>query len=158
MIYAGTGHRPQFLPCKFDETSYWLKRCILDLEYWMEENLHEIEYIITGGALGWDTWLAESSLKLEIPFKVYVPFEKQDRWWSHQDKTRYKQLLKNADDIILVQKKYSKRAFLERDRRMVDSADKMIALWNPGHKSGGTYYTICYAESQQKEVINFWRD
>ena len=158
MIYVGTGHRPQFLPCKFNEESYWLKRCLLDLEYFIEENGHQIDFIISGGAIGWDTWLAETSYKLSVPYKVYVPFKSQDRRWPHASQERYLLLLKRAEEVKYICKGFSKRSFLIRDQKMVDDGDQILALWNPGHKNGGTYHTVCYAESKHKEIVNFWRD
>jgi uncharacterized phage-like protein YoqJ len=143
MIYAGTGHRPQFLPCKFDEEHHWLQRCITYLDIWLCDNIDEIEYIITGGAIGWDTWLAERCINLNIPFDVYVPFKEQGKNWPHAAQARYEEMLSHAKQIIFIQEKYSKAAFLVRDQRMVDDAETILALWQPSHKSGGTYHTVC---------------
>ena len=158
MIYAGTGHRPQFLPCRFNETHAWLIRCLTDLNEWLTANVDNIEYIITGGAIGWDTWLAEHCHKLCIPFKVYVPFKEQGKNWPHAAQTRYEEMLSYAKEIIYITELYSKSAFLVRDQRMVDDAETILALWNPSHKSGGTYHTMCYAETKGKPIINFWKD
>jgi len=67
-------------------------------------------------------------------------------------------MLSLAKSVIYIQESYSKSAFLVRDTRMVDDADSILALWNPAHKSGGTYHTICYAQSHDKPILNFWKD
>jgi uncharacterized phage-like protein YoqJ len=158
MIYAGTGHRPQFLPCKFNEKHVWLKHCIVSLTDWLQDNKSDIEYIIAGGAIGWDTWLAEQALALDIPYDVYVPFRGQGENWPRVVQDRYEKMLSLAKSVIYIQESYSKSAFLVRDTRMVDDADSILALWNPAHKSGGTYHTICYAQSHDKPILNFWKD
>lgn len=158
IVYSGTGHRPQFLPCKFDENHIWLQRCMKNLDDWLAQHLHEIDYVITGGAIGWDTWLAEHCYKLNIPFKVYVPFKEQGQNWPRVAQQRYKEVLSYAKEVVYICDKYSKQVFLIRDEQMVDHSSYVLALWNPAHKSGGTYHTVSYAESKGKPIINFWKD
>jgi uncharacterized phage-like protein YoqJ len=157
MIYAGTGHRPQFLPCKFNENDKWLERTLVDLEKWLRRNESNIEYIISGGAIGWDTWLAECARFFNIPYKIYAPFKGQENKWPTVAKERYDEMLTYAREVIYVREAFSKQAFLYRDQKMVDDANEVLALWNPSHKSGGTYHTISYAESQGKKIYNFWK-
>ena len=45
---------------------------------------------------------------------------------------------------------FGKGAPLKRNEKMVDIADKIIAIWDG--KSKGTYYTVKYAERTGKEV------
>lgn len=41
---------------------------------------------------------------------------------------------------------------------MIAGADKVVALLNPEASSGGTFYTVQKAKSQNIEVVNFWKD
>ena len=46
---------------------------------------------------------------------------------------------------------YGKFAPLERNRRMVDIADKVLAIWDG--KSRGTRFTIDYAKKLEKDIV-----
>jgi hypothetical protein len=40
---------------------------------------------------------------------------------------------------------------------MVDDSDEVFALLSPEATAGGTFFTVKYAEKQNKPVTNFWR-
>lgn len=65
MILAGTGHRPKYLPCRYNENHPWL----ISLKNKIREKLDELRpsAVISGVAIGFDTWLAQSALDLKIP-------------------------------------------------------------------------------------------
>ena len=155
MKVAATGHRPQSLPCRFDEEHPWLTKLKSDLNDWLIE--HKPELVITGMALGWDTWVAEECIKLEIPIHCYIPFKDQGSKWSFTDMCRYENIIKKSDKVFTLSQEYYPECFLKRDRAMVDSADFIIALLDPEIKHGGTRYTYSYANKQKKPTKNFWR-
>jgi uncharacterized phage-like protein YoqJ len=155
MIVAGTGHRPKFLPCKYNEKHPWL----LDLKKRVAEKLIEIGAtdVISGAAIGYDTWLAQVAIELNLKLHCYIPFVGQEERWPKQSRKEYQRLVDNAYAVHYISTDYSDEAFLKRDREMVNDAHLVLALWNPKITQGGTYYTVKYAEQKGKKVINLWR-
>lgn len=154
-IFCGSGHRPQFCPCKFDENHKWLLGLKEDLKSYLLTE--KPKAVITGGAIGMDTWLAEATLDLEIPLHLYIPFRGQGKNWPKESQKKYEDILNRATVVKYISETYSKYAFLQRDEAMVNDCDVVLALLNPEANSGGTYYTVNYAKNNSKQVINFWR-
>lgn len=156
MIVAGTGHRPKFCPCKYKENHPWL----LDLKERLKLHLsvNKIDTVITGMAIGWDTWLAQVAIEMNIPIHAYVPFKGQSDAWPTQSRKTYDEILKKSECVKYISESYSSEAFLKRDREMVDDCDTVLALLNPLANNGGTYYTVQYAMRNNVPVINFWKD
>jgi uncharacterized phage-like protein YoqJ len=154
MIVAGTGHRPKYLPCKYNEKHPWL----LDLKTNTAEKLIELGAtdVISGAALGFDTWLAQVALELNLRLHMYIPFKEQGKNWPRASKAEYNRLLSLAYDYRYISDDYSDEAFLKRDRAMVNDADIILALWDPEVKQGGTFYTVNYAKQKGKPVWNLW--
>ncbi len=153
-VCAATGHRPVKLPCKYDESHPWLISLIEDLNEWIRTN--KPEQIISGGAIGWDTWVAEAALINNIPLFCYIPFEGQSDRWPNKTRLRYQSILKAATETVYISKEYHKEVFFDRDKAMVDKASLILSLLSPDVTSGGTYYTVNYAKAQKKSIINFW--
>lgn len=154
MIIAGTGHRPHICPCRYKENHPWLQ----ELRKKLEKKLDTVKpsAIISGMAIGWDTWLAQEALLLGIPVKAYVPFECQSSNWPTKSRVEYDRVLSLCQEIKYVSKHYHARAFYDRDERMIDNCEEVFALWNPDINSGGTYYTVSYAKNLNKPITNFW--
>lgn len=156
MIIAGTGHRPAFCPCMYDETHEWFIKLKSTLVGCLEPFKDETECVISGMAIGWDTWLAEAALEVGIPVHAYVPFRDQGKKWPTFSQKRYKNILDKSDKVLYISEEYSNEAFLKRDRAMVDAATQVYALLNPEVTKGGTFYTVNYAKSNKVPVTNFW--
>lgn len=114
-------------------------------------------HFITGGAIGFDTIVAQSVLDLksnytEIKLILAIPCEDQASKWSDEDKYIYENIKKNADKVIYISKKYEEDCMLKRNRFMVDNSNFVIGAWD-GRKRGGTYYTLNYAKKSNKEII-----
>ena len=62
-----------------------------------------------------------------------------------------RRILKKADSVTLVSERYTPECMLKRNRYMVDKSDLVIAVFN-GIKSGGTWYTINYAQKKNKTI------
>jgi uncharacterized phage-like protein YoqJ len=156
VIIAGTGHRPVHCPCGYDENHPWLlqkKNQLRDFLIKFEPSL-----VITGMAIGWDTWLAQEALFLDIPIACYVPFPGQQNKWPEESRRKYDHILSRAKIVNNISDSYSKSVFFKRDEAMVNSADEICALLNPEIKSGGTFYTVNYALKQNKKCWNLWDD
>lgn len=160
LIIAGTGHRPKYCPCKYNEKHPWLvdlkRRLYADLDVgW---NSQQIEYVISGMAIGFDTWLAEVCLDIGIPVHAYVPFKGQESKWIPSAIEHYNNILSKCENIVYIANSYSNKAFLDRNKAMVDKCDILFALADPYNLDSGTAHTVEYAKKQNKEIENYWRD
>ena len=155
---AGTGHRPQFCPCKFDDSHPWL----INLKKRLTDYLIEMQYgdtkviVRAGGAIGWDTWLAQVALEMDLDLHLYLPFPDQANRWPTKTREEYERIKSDADEIFFTADEYHQRVFLDRDDQMIAGADKVVALLNPEAKSGGTYYTVQKAKEQFIDTVNFF--
>ncbi len=116
---------------------------------------------ITGGALGFDTCAALSVLRARqtcrgVRLRLMIPCPDQDRYWTPADRTVYSEILKRADEKILVSPSYHRGCMLSRDRAMVDAADLCVAWLRPDETDGGTIYTVKYAEKHGVPVFNLY--
>jgi uncharacterized phage-like protein YoqJ len=96
MIIAGTGHRPSKLGgfiIPNPTFNYICKTAELIL---IQENPTKI---ITGMALGYDTWLAQIAYKLKIPFIAAIPFIGQESIWPKESQVIYRKILDLADEV-----------------------------------------------------------
>lgn len=86
-VIAGTGHRPDYMPCGWEDMdSDWANSRKKELGKWLQKNKPEV--VISGGAAGWDIWLAEVALELDFKVILYLPFENFGRSWVGQSKKR----------------------------------------------------------------------
>lgn len=113
---------------------------------------------IYGGSSGFDILAAEQVLKYKcraedkIALICAVPFPQQAARWSMQWKRRYKHLLKQVDQTIMLAKAYHKGCYRKRNYFMVDHSSLVIA-YHDG-KSGGSKETCVYAAHKNIPIIN----
>lgn len=154
---AFTGHRPSKLPWKYDEND---KRCI-ELKAVLAQQIDKlaaagITDFYTGMALGVDTWAAMATLDLRernpaIKLHCVLPCEGQEIKWAVPAQVRYNYILSEADSVEYVKQSYDKKCMLERNRRLVDSAAFLLAIYN-GEQRGGTAATVRYAQKVGREI------
>ncbi|MBQ4517231.1 MAG: DUF1273 family protein [Clostridia bacterium] len=111
---------------------------------------------ISGGALGFDLLAAETVLNLKqkhphIHLTMALPCRNQDAFWNLEQKAKYNAILSLADDIIYTAEGYYNGCMFKRNRYMVDNASCVIAYLT--HGSGGTKYTVDYAEKMSRNII-----
>lgn len=111
---------------------------------------------LCGMAQGFDLTAAESvlALKKEYPtveLVACVPCEGQSRYYSSADRARYDRVLKSCSEVIVLSEDYYQGCMHVRDRFMVDNSDVVVCYLRK--KSGGTYYTVKYAKTHDKKVI-----
>ena len=152
-----TGHRPQRLPCGFNEEhpvclriKSQLKRLIIGV---IEKK--NVTRFISGCALGTDLWAAEIVLELKeeypnITLEAAIPCKNQTVGWNVKNKERYVRMLSQCDAITILQERYTYDCMQNRNKYMVDKADYVIAVWN--RKPSGTGKTIRYAIDCGKPV------
>jgi len=129
-----TGHRPQKLPLKSHNT---IKLALLDRVQALFDQ-HDDLVLVTGMALGVDTWFADIANKLSIPFHAVLPFDGQDVHWRAADRAHYKHLLSAAKSVDTIAPEFSRQAYLDRNTAMVEMSDECIAVWN-GSPSGTSH-------------------
>ena len=152
-----TGHRPQKLPCGFNEEhpacikiKSQLRRLIVGV---IEKK--NVTKFISGMAIGVDMWAAEIVLDLKndypnITLEASIPCKNQAASWNIKSKKRYEQLLSHCDTVTILQEQYTVDCMQRRNEYMVDKSDYVLAVWNG--KPSGTGKTIKYAAQQGKPV------
>lgn len=149
MILAYTGHRPDKLGGHKLPNPTYIKVCQA-----IDAKLRELkpEKVISGMALGVDSWGAFIAHKLGIPFIAAVPFPNQESKWPQSSQKTYHQLLKLASEVVIVSEGgYSPQKMQIRNEWMINRADQILAVWDGS--SGGTYNAVRYAEAKKKRVI-----
>jgi len=144
-----TGHR--------DLETGALKPLQKSLKKTLQQLIQEgFSHFISGGALGFDLLAAETVLNLKkkhphIRLIMALPCQNQDAFWNDIQKAKYRAVLSLADSIIYTAENYYKGCMFKRNRYMVDESSCVIAYLN--HESGGTKYTIDYAEKSGRKII-----
>jgi uncharacterized phage-like protein YoqJ len=152
-----TGHRPQNLPCGFDEyhpACLKIKRQLLRMIIGLIEKKH-VTHFISGMAIGTDMWAAEIVLELKeeypnITLEAAIPCRSQPNVWKDSLKKRHNEILSQCDKVTLLQENYTSDCMIKRNRYMVDKSDYIVAVWNG--KPSGTGNTIEYAVKRKRTV------
>ncbi len=106
---------------------------------------------LKGMAIGIDSYAAEIviSLKKEFPnISLYdiVPCANQSCKWNDAQVSRYNSILKQCDNIIVLQDAHTSDCMQKRNRYMVEHSKCVIAIWN------GTGSAVKYALSKKLSV------
>ena len=142
MILGVTGHRPERVG------GYLIPNPIYD--YVISEMKSYIlaikpEKIITGMALGVDTWAASVAIELGIPFIAAVPFLGQADRWQASERHKYVALLSKAVEVVMVSEDgYAEEKLQTRNEWIVDHSDEMLVVYD-GKPGGGTKRCAKYA-------------
>ena len=155
---AFTGHRPSKFPWRYDETD---GRCVA----LKEELTGQITKLVGAGvtdffsgmAEGTDTYCAQIVLDLRrknpaLNLHCVLPCEGQADRWSDSARERYHMIVARADFVDYVSRKYYDGCMLARNRRLVDQAGILLAVYN-GERRGGTAATVRYARKAGREII-----
>lgn len=118
-------------------------------------------YFGAGGALGFDTLAAQTVLELreqyqEIRLILVLPCYTQTRGWQKKDVVEYERIKCCADKVVFTSEEYSVGCMHKRNRHLVDHSSLCICYLS--HPSGGTAYTVQYAERQGLTVVNLAGD
>lgn len=153
-----TGHRPEKLPWRNDESDF---RCVAlkaELDQVLEEVYQErgMRHFLCGMARGTDMYFCEAALALrgrhqDVTVEAVIPCEEQATLWKENERNRYFHLVEECDYESLVQCRYDKDCMLRRNRYMIQRATLLIAVFDG--ILGGTMYTINQAKKQRLEVI-----
>jgi uncharacterized phage-like protein YoqJ len=150
---AVTGHRPPKLGGYHqpNEVSLAIRE---SLRHYLLQHRPDLEMVYVGMALGFDQWVAEDCINLDIPFFACIPFIGYESRWPERSQQHYHELLSRAADQIVVTPVRQYRAWYlqARNQWMVDRSNRLLACWN-GIRSGGTWNCIRYAESINKQWV-----
>lgn len=109
-----------------------------------------------GGAYGFDTLAEEAIIKArkkhhDIKLIMVLPCEEQDKYWPEKDRRKYADILRQADKVVFLSKKYYKGCMYNRNRYLVDFSGYCVAYLTAD--GGGTAYTVNYARQCGTEII-----
>ena len=83
---------------------------------------------------------------------MILPHEGQADKWSDAAQERYCLILTQADSVEYVSREYYERCMLDRNRRLVEAAGLLLAVYN-GEWRGGTAATLRYARKLGRKII-----
>lgn len=111
----------------------------------------------SGGAEGVDCWAAVIVLELKkknpaLKLHLVLPHEGQADGWDVSAQERYRSILEQADSIKYVSREYYDGCMLDRNHRLVESAELLLAVYN-GERRGGTAATVRYARKLGRRVV-----
>ncbi len=150
-----TGHRPKSLPWGYDES----KQSCLDFKAETKKVFEgAIKYglstFLTGMAEGFDMIGAEILIELRKTCKIkivaVVPCLGQESKWNPSQQERYKRILSQCDDVIVLSDHYYKDCMNDRNKYMVDHSGVCIACWNG--KPSGTGNTVRFAKEKGLKI------
>lgn len=152
-----TGHRPKLLPWGYDEN----KESCLNFKAEVKKVFKEViecglSTFLTGMAEGFDMIGAEILFELRKTYKhikviAVVPCLGQESRWSMKQQKRYKKILSECDDKIILSDKYTPTCMNIRNKYMVESSSVCIACYNG--KPSGTGNTVRFAKQNGNKVI-----
>ena len=113
----------------------------------------------TGGALGFDTIAAREIINFRIKHPdvrliLVLPCMNQAEMWSQAEKSAYEYTISVADEIEYISEKYYDGCMKERNVRLAELCDILIAY--VGRMVGGSAQTARIAKKLGKEVYNLY--
>ena len=118
------------------------------------------KHFCCGGALGYDTLAAQAVIELrrqlDINLVLILPCINQDAKWNERDRRLYNEIKQSADKIVYTEREYTRGCMHKRNRALVDCSS--ICVCCKMHASGGTAYTVDYAQKRGLEIINVMSD
>jgi len=114
---------------------------------------------VTGGAVGFDTVAANQVLLFrmshpDVKLRLFLPCKSQADAWSDKQRDRYEYTLSLADEIVYVSEQYTKTCMKERNLRLAEEADIMIAYVYKDRS--GAAQTVRMASKLGKEIYNLY--
>lgn len=137
---AITGHRPQRIKGQEKRIEKWIEEQIKIISQFYDRVI-----LIDGVAQGVDQIAALIALKMGVQVSCYFPYRK--KLYGVQE-----YIAENAAEVRFIRDKFQIGCYIERDRRMVDDCDLLLAVWD-GKKNGGTWQTYKYALDMGVDII-----
>lgn len=114
---------------------------------------------ITGGALGFDTLAAKEVIRFrmshpDVRLIIVLPCKNQSSAWSSSQVSLYEYTLVNADEIEYVSDEYTDNCMKDRNRRLVELCDMLIAYVSRPYS--GAAQTVRMASNEGKVIYNLY--
>lgn len=114
-------------------------------------------YFGAGGALGFDTMVALTILKLKVTYPhikliLVLPCENQTYKWQQKDIFIYENIKSKCDKYVYTSKYYYDGCMLKRNKHLVDNSKYCVCY--KSKDTGGTAFTVNYAIKNGLTVIN----
>ena len=158
MVCCVTGHRPGGFPFPREQKNEAYLRYLEKLEEAIRTLIGQnFRSFISGMAEGADLDFASCVITLRdqgfpISLEAALPYPIPPRKYnSSRPQSEREALLGLCDTVTAVSPYYFRGCMQKRNRYMVDRADMVLAVWN-GEERGGTWNTIDYAISRNKEI------
>lgn len=117
-------------------------------------NPPETLLVFSGMALGFDQLVCQVCLSLNIPYIACIPCLDQNKFWTDEQNSLYKELLNKAKlSIVVSPGNYVPWKMFARNRFIVDHADKMLIHWD-GLYEGGTGGCMKLVKSKKIDFFN----
>ncbi|MBS4831667.1 MAG: DUF1273 family protein [Ruminococcus callidus] len=114
-----------------------------------------------GGALGWDTYCAQTVLDLReeypcIALHLVLPCSRAEQTarWTEAQKAAYDCIYREADSCEFVSVDYTKDCMRLRNKRLVELADCCVCFCGEPEGRSGTAQTVRMARQKGIPVIN----
>lgn len=153
-----TGHRPEKLPWRYDETD---AGCV-SLRHRIGTSVENVygqgyRYFLCGMAQGCDFLFCEEVLALrercpDVFLEAAIPCPSQADTWSAAQRERYRRLTDACNLRTLVSQRYTPDCLLRRNRYMVDRSSLLISVY--GGVPGGSQYTVAYAMRHGLQILS----
>ena len=120
-----------------------------------------VTHFISGGATGFDMLAAEAVAGLkksfgDIKLSLYLPCENHTEKWYDSDISRFKELLKSADEVKYTKKAYDAECMRLRNQAMVLDSAYCITYFE--NRPGGTMQTIAMAKKMNCTIRNLAKE
>lgn len=140
-----TGHRK--IPA--DKLDYVTKQLTKEIEQAISAGFNTF---ITGMAEGADLLFAQIIIEKKKTYphlflEAAIPYGKR----AESTDKKFCECLKQCNGVFVCQDEYTDDCFFKRNRCMVNISSRVIAVYD-GRNSGGTFYTISFAHTSQKEI------
>jgi len=151
---AFTGHRTirtEHLPSIKNILSALIIRCY-DLGF---------RTFYSGMAIGFDLLAAETILELKESYPsmkliAVIPFKGQEQYFSEEDKVRYHQAIRSADECICLCEHYYREGYRDRNLFLVNNCNNMVAYYDGSTFKSGTAQTLRMAKQAGKPILNIF--
>lgn len=153
-----TGYRPEKFDFPFDNQNPKYLQLVSRLLTGISKKLdYGCTDFYTGMARGFDILAAEqvATIKLkrtDVQLIAVLPYKDVAASLSADWKERFDRIIKQCDEVIVLNEKYGKWVFAERNEFMVDRCRHVICYYDG--KNGGTKNTVNYAFRHSREVLN----
>ena len=155
-VCAFTGHRPSKYPFLAAPESEEYRRLWQLLRDKVGKAVRDgYTHFLCGGALGADTMAAlllieERATNPLLTLEVVLPCPEQSKYWREKDARLHAEICEKADVLTCVSSAYTPFCMLERNRYMVESSTRLIAVYDG--TPGGTFNTLKTALDKGIEI------